>query len=135
MVASDVVQRTPLAGLVFNNNRGTSRGRCKVQYEGGFACTRPCVKRAFVVYSTNLQHMLQEEAALKCLPAKPCTTSLYFLASLFISPFVARLHHLLRRQAATLVDHADGTCIDVSNGVRHLRVCAYWFSRAPTHMK
>lgn len=64
----------------------------------------------------------------------PCKTlhnpqSLYFLASLFLSPFVARLHHLLRRQAATLVDHADGTCSDVSNG-RYLRV-----SRTPTHTR
>lgn len=41
---------------------------------------------------------------------------------------------MLRRQAATLVDHADGTCIDVPNG-RHLRVCAYWVTRAPTHIK
>ena len=66
----------------------------EVQYEGGFACAWPCVKRVFVVYSTNLQHMLQEEAALKCLPAKPCTTSisLFFGFLVFTSPF--SLHDL-----------------------------------------
>lgn len=63
---------------------------------------------------------------LKWLPVKPCTT----LNSLF-SFIVLSLHSLhnlhyslalLRRQAATRVDHAGGTCIDVSNG-RHLHVC------------
>lgn len=91
--------------------------------------------------------MLQEEAALKCLPAKPCTTlNLSIFSSLFFGFIVFYLHSVARPASppppppccggkqlplsTTMMARAstyrtEGTCVCVP----------YWVTRAPTHIK